>query len=152
MRTPGPAVLVALSGMATGASSAHAQTTPLEGAWVPMDYVMTDGTRHDVDGRIFFAGSDWSVLFFVMEDGAVRRGSAEGGTFEATGDSLVFTHLYHLSAGEAVAGLPESPLRMDVVATSAAVREPCRFEIREDRLTIYFPSGNRMVFGKSSAP
>ncbi len=125
------------------------QDAELQGSWQPDAYVMADGTRHDVDGRIYFVGSDWSVLFFVTADGEPMRGSAEGGTFETSGDALVFRHNYHLSAGAAMEGLPESPLRMNLVSDAEAAVEASRYEIAGDRLTIFFPSGNRMEFGRS---
>ena len=137
-------------GIGAPALPAAGQDTDLEGAWVPTSYVLDDGTRHTVDGRIFFAASDWTVLFFVTEDGAARRGSAEGGTYETSGNQLVFTHLYHLSVGEAMDGLPESPLRMNRTSAADAAREDSRFEIEGERLTIFFPSGNRMEFRRSA--
>lgn len=121
----------------------------LEGAWTPVEYVLAEGARHRVDGRIFFTATDWTVLFFVLDEGVPRRGSGEGGTYEVEGDRLVFRHRYHLSGGEAMAGLPESPLRMRVTGPGEAAREDARFEIEGDRLTIRFPSGNRMVFIRS---
>lgn len=140
------ACAMAFVGMAVPLSG---QQTPLEGAWIPTGYVLADGVRHAVDGRIFFTGADWTVLFFVIRDGEARRGSAEGGTFEVDGDRLVFSHLYHLSAGEAMEGLPESPLRMNLTAAADAAREDSRFQVQGDRLIIDFPSGNRMEFRRS---
>jgi hypothetical protein len=121
------------------------------GAWAPQVYVLADGTRHQVDGRIFFTDLDWTVLFFVTEDGAPRRGSAEGGTYVASGEDLVFTHRYHLSVGEAMEGLPESPLRMDLRPPGEGAEEPSTFTIEGDRMTLFFPSGNRMEFARASA-
>lgn len=118
----------------------------IEGAWRPELYVMKDGTELTVDGRIFFTEADWTVLFFVTENGEPRRGSAEGGTYRLEGENLEFTHHYHLSAGEAVASLPEAPLRMSIARGEDAAEEPCRIELAGDRLTIFFPSGNRMRF------
>ncbi len=90
------------------------------------------------------------MLFFVTEDGEPRRGSAEGGTYRASRPDLVFTHLYHLSSGEAMAGLPESPLRMDVRPPGGGAEEPSTYEIEDGRLTLFFPSGNRMEFVRAS--
>lgn len=127
-----------------------AQERKLVGAWAPEAYVLADGTHHQVEGRIFFTDVDWTVLFFVTEDGAPRRGSAEGGTYVAAGPDLVFTHLYHLSVGEAMEGLPESPLRMDLRPPGEGAEEPSTFTIEGNRMTLFFPSGNRMEFSRAS--
>ncbi len=127
-----------------------AQERALVGAWATETYVLFDGTRHEVEGRIFFTEVDWTVLFFVTDDGEPRRGSAEGGTYRVSGEDLVFTHLYHLSVGEAMEGLPESPLRMDLRPPGEGAEEPSTFSVEGDRLTLFFPSGNRMEFSRAS--
>lgn len=110
-----------------------------------------------VDGRIRFdPGSDgdgpgeWFVLFFVTgDDGAPRRGSAEGGEWFREGETLVLTHAWHLSVGDAVGPLPGAPLRMALrsfAEASEGHREPCRVEVEGDRMTLLFPSGNSMAF------
>lgn len=103
-----------------------------------------------MDGLIFFTEKDWTVLFFVTVDGEPRRGSGEGGVYALDDNRLVFTHLYHLSAGQAVGSLSESPFRMQVKDLRSAVTEPCEVELSGDRLTIRFPSGNWMTFRRSS--
>ena len=121
------------------------------GAWNPENYILKDGTEYSVSGLIFFTEKDWTVLFFVKdEQGNVRRGSGEGGTYELEGDRLTFTHFYHLSAGEQLGPLPPSPLRMSVRDAAEAAREPCVADVGETSMTIDFPSGNRMVFARSS--
>lgn len=123
----------------------------ISGAWSPERYVLKDGTELEVTGLIFFTEKDWTVLFFVKgENGKVLRGSGEGGTYELDGDRLTFTHYYHLSAGEEVATLEESPLRMSVKNAAEAASEPCTVEVGETSMTIHFPSGNRMEFTRSS--
>ena len=123
----------------------------IAGAWSPENYVLKDGTEYDVSGLIFFTASDWTVLFFVEdEDGNVRRGSGEGGTYTLEGDKLTFTHFYHLSAGDAVGSLAESPLRMSVREAAEAAVEPCEVDLSATSLTIRFPSGNRIEFTRSS--
>lgn len=136
-----------LSGLADGLA---AQEEALVGAWAAESYVLADGTHHEVVGRIFFTDVDWTVLFFVTEDGEPRRGSAEGGTYRASGKDLVFTHFYHLSAGEAMAGLPASPLRMDLRPPGGGAEEPSTFRVEGGRLTLFFPSGNQMEFSRAS--
>jgi hypothetical protein len=117
---------------------------PIEGAWRPELYTLKDGTENRVTGLIFFTDRDWTVLFFVNDaQGAPTRGAAEGGTYQLEGDRLVFTHLYHLSGGS-------TPFAMSVKAPGEAETEPCRIELSADALTIHFPSGNRMVFRRSS--
>ncbi len=123
----------------------------LAGAWSPETYVLEDGSELPVSGLIFFTESDWTVLFFVQDgDGAPQRGSAEGGSYTLDGDALTFRHAFHLSAGSAIGGLSEAPLRMSVRDAADAPSEPCRIELDNERLTIHFPSGNRMGFARSS--
>lgn len=118
--------------------------SPVEGAWRPEIYTLQDGTVREVTGLIFFTDRDWTVLFFVKDDsGGLERGSGEGGTYTLEGDRLVFTHLYHLSGGS-------TPFRMSAKSPEDAELEPCRIELAGEMLTIYFPSGNRMRFRRSS--
>ena len=95
------------------------------------------------------------VLFFVVdEDGVARRGSAEGGSYTLEGDRLTFRHRYNLSAGEAMEGLPASELRMQLLGAGGEAGgeavEPCTIEVSTRRLTIHFPSGNRMIFSRAT--
>lgn len=147
MHKPGFLLLLVLALALLVPCAAGAQD--IRGAWRPELYVMKDGTELPVDGRIFFTERDWTVLFFVTEEGEPRRGSAEGGTYRLEGENLEFTHRYHLSAGEAMASLPEAPLRMSIATAADAAREPCRVVLSGERLTIFFPSGNRMEFQRS---
>ena len=115
-----------------------AQSAPdLVGSWAAEDYIMAAGGEHEVEGRIFFV---------IDEAGTVKRGSAEGGTYFLVGDGLVFTHLYNLSAGEAMPGLAAQELRMVSRSPEDAPTEPTRLEVEGDLLTLFFPSGNRMTF------
>lgn len=129
-----------------------AEEVDFRGSWHPESYFLKDGSSYKVDGLIFFAEKDWTVLFFVMDqDMNPQRGSGEGGTYSLDGDRLTFTHRYHLSAGNRLGSLPDSPLRMEVRGASDAPSEPCRVELEGHRMTILFPSGNRMTFRRSSA-
>lgn len=137
-----------LAGAPRGAVAVEASR--LEGAWTPELYVLRDGTELAVTGLIFFTEREWTVLFFVVdEDGRPRRGSGEGGTYTLEGERLTFVHHYHLSAGEPVGGLPEAPLRMSVTSGADATSEPCRVEVGERTMTIYFPTGNEMRFRRA---
>jgi hypothetical protein len=119
----------------------------IRGAWAAEAYRLADGPTHPVAGRIFFDKRDWQVLFFVLDaDGSVHRGSGEGGGYVLQGDSLVLTHLFNLSVGDAMEGLPESELRMTVRGEADAPVEPTRVARAGDVLTLFFPSGNRMTF------
>ena len=118
----------------------------LQGAWYAEHYVLQDGNRHVVDGHIFFAAPDWTVLFFVLENGEPRRGSGEGGTFEIDGSQIVFHHRYLLAAGNALPGLPANGTQITTRTAEEATTEPCRFAIDGDALTLFFPSGNAMTF------
>ena len=98
-----------------------------------------------------FTESDWQVVFFVVdEEGDIKRGSAEGGTYTLEGDALTFRHLHNFSTGEAMEGLEEAPLRLVYRAPEDAPEEPASAYVDGDRLTLAFPSGNRLIFTRSS--
>jgi hypothetical protein len=123
----------------------------LFGSWSAESYTLKNGPTHVVNGLIFFSRGDWSVVFFVLGEGGVPvRGAAEAGTYTEGEGRLVLKHLYHLSSGRALAGLPESPLRMELNRSTAAPDEPCTYIVDGDRLRIHFPSGNSMAFRRSS--
>jgi len=147
-----PAVLTLaslLSGVALAPAAVEAQG--LRGSWHAETYVLADGKTYEVSGQIHFAERDWLVLFFVIDGGEPARGSAEGGRYTLEGDRLTFEHLYHFSTGKALPGLPQSPLRMEA-RSGEGTTEAARIELDGERLTIFFPSGNRMTFRRSSAP
>jgi hypothetical protein len=127
------------------------QDAGLRGSWHARQYTLSDGGTHEVSGQIHFTESDWLVLFFVMDGDAAARGSAEGGRYTLDGDLLTFEHLHNLSVGNALEGLPASPLRMET-RTGEGAWESTRIEIAEDRLTLFFPSGNQMTFVRGSPP
>ncbi len=123
----------------------------LQGSWEPELYVLKDGSQIAVTGQIFFTETDWTVLFFVVdEEGKPQRGAGEGGTYTLEGDNLTFSHQYHLSAGEATGSLSESPLRMEITDAAEATKEPCTIDLDEERLVVHFPSGNSMNFQRRS--
>lgn len=135
---------------------------PIVGSWRPRSYRLAAGAELSVDGRIvFLAGradgrsGEWSVVFFVTgEDGAALRGSAEGGAWSRDGGSLLLTHQYHLSAGEAAGPLSAAPLAMVIRSAEEADRnhrEPCEVTVEDGVLTLYFPSGNSMTFERVEA-
>jgi hypothetical protein len=129
----------------------RAAMADIRGAWQADTYILKSGQRYPAKGLIVFTRSEWLVLFFVTPDGTTpQRGSAEGGSYTLTSDALVFTHLYNLSSGQALAGLPESPLRMELHDTGDAPIEASRVEFAGDRMTIRFPSGNSFIFRRSS--
>ena len=146
------------TGPSTDATSAAASpqseagSLDIRGAWKPESYRLKSGPVHEVTGLISFTEKDWSVLFFIVTDEGPRRGSGEGGTYTLDGDKLTFRHLYNLSGGHAVDGFEASELSMRVRPADAedAPAEPCTITIEEDRLTIFFPSGNQMTFRRSS--
>ena len=145
-------LVVVVCGALLGAAPVAAQgDVDVQGAWRAKTYLLADGTVHTVDGLIVFTERDWTVLFFVTgPDGQPRRGSGEGGSYTLSGDRLVFTHLYNLSAGDEMDGLPASDLRMIVRGAAGAPEEACRVARDADHLTVFFPSGNAMTFRRSS--
>lgn len=142
---------VAFGAVAGEVTSVRADDVDLRGSWKSETYILKDGTRHNMPGLIFFTKKDWSTLWLITVDGKAQRGAGEGGTYTIAGDKLTFTHLYNVSGGKAVTGLPEQPLRLEVhdPATSAPI-EPCTVEVTGDRLVIHFPSGNQILFMRSS--
>lgn len=127
--------------------AACADPAPLEGVWIPETYHLADGTELPVTGRIFFAGTDWTVLYFVLdEDGTPKQGSGEGGTFTFDGTHLTFRHRYYLAGGEAVGSLPPRPLALEVHDAAGAAGEACTVSFGPGRMEIAFPSGNTMTF------
>lgn len=132
----------------TVTASAAAQTSDLHGAWRADRYELASGGSHDLAGHILFVDGEWNVLFYVLDDhGEPVRFSAEGGTFTRSGDELVFTHLYYAAEGEAVEGLEAQALRIDV--RDEPLVEPSRASVDGNELTLFFPSGNRMVFRRA---
>jgi len=123
----------------------------IRGTWKVEGYVLRDGRNPRVGGSILFTESGWAVLFFVVdENGDPRRGSGEGGTYTVEGDRLTFSHRYNMSGGEAIEGYDASDLSLTLREPQAAVSEACTIELSADRLTIHFPSGNRMEFSRNS--
>lgn len=130
------------------AAPVTAQSTPdIVGSWAAERYIMAEGREHEVQGRIFFSERDWQVLFFVVDrEGVTRRGSGEGGTYTLEGEELVFSHLFNLSVGEEMQGLPAQELRMVSRDGADAALERTTLQVRGDVMTLFFPSGNRMAF------
>ena len=152
----GPSPVAPFPAPAGGGTGPAAEGAPpprpsIEGGWEAVDYVLASGPVHPVRGRIVFTRDEWLVLFFVMERNEPRRGSGEGGRYTLDGDRLIFEHLFHLSAGEEMEGLPASPLELTAREGDGPL-EPTRVERDGDRLTLHFPSGNAMRFRRSSAP
>lgn len=134
-------------GSAAADDAAAGSADRLAGVWRAETYELAAGATHEVRGRITFADGAWLVVFFVVDDeGTPRHGSAEGGTYSLDGDRLVFRHEYHLAGGEGVAGIPSSPLRLELRDAGEARVEPSLIGLEGERLTIHFPSGNRMTF------
>lgn len=123
----------------------------VRGAWRAETYVLKSGEVHDVEGLMIFSESEWAVVYFVKDDeGNPQRGAGEGGPYTLEGDELVLTRDYLVIASDEIGELPEIPLRFDVPAVKDPVVEPCKVELADDRMTIEFPSGNRMGFRRSS--
>lgn len=132
------------SSSSSGTEGPLAEQPGILGSWRPELYTLKDGTERPVTGLIFFTERDWTVLFFeTAPDGSPQRGSGEGGTYSLSEDRLVFTHLYHLSGGS-------SPLKMSVKKPGEAETESCRVELGAETMIIHFPSGNEMLFRRSS--
>lgn len=141
------AVTTALFALITCPTVGQSNDPTLIGSWDAQRYVLQGGEQHVVSGKIFFTDTDWLVLFFVHDEaGAPRRGSSEGGTYTLRGTNLTFRHLYNLSVGDALPGLAASELQMTSRPPEDAPAEPSTIAVDGPRLTIFFPSGNRMEF------
>ncbi|MEQ9423569.1 MAG: hypothetical protein RJQ09_04065 [Cyclobacteriaceae bacterium] len=128
-------------------SSCQQQDESLIGAWQPQRYILQNGSTVDVDGHIFFSQSEWSVVFFTVdENGDVLNGSAEGGDYALDGNRLTFRHKYNMSD---IDKGNSTQLRKELKKSSGEyTEETCKIEIKEGVLAIYFPSGNAMIFAK----
>lgn len=151
---PGQWTAVVVSALLWGAvPGAAAQEVSVQGAWKADSYVLKSGEVHRVEGLMLFSETDWSVVYFVKnDDGKPQRGAGEGGPYTLDGDKLVLTRDYLVIAGNELGELREIPLRFDIPAVTDPVVEACRIEFGRDRITIEFPSGNRMGFRRSSGP
>ena len=132
------APLIVTAGLLLAPSQIMGQTdaTKLQGAWEAEQYHLAGGDHHPLRGRIIFTTRDWQVLFFVMDGEEARRGSGEGGRYTLQDGQLTFEHLFHLSAGEEMAGLPASPLTLTARSGDGPL-EPTEVEIEGDRLTLF---------------
>jgi len=149
-RWVGVAAFVVLA-CSSGLAQSRAAGLDIRGGWQAELYTLKTGERHVVKGLIVFTATEWGVTFFVTPEGqAPQRASAEGGTYTLDGTTLVLTHLYNFSNGSALPGLPASPMRMTVQGGAAPPLEQVTVSIDVERLTLAFPSGNTMLFRRSS--
>lgn len=107
---------------------------------------MKDSDELSVTGQIFFSDKNWQVLFFVLnENGDPVRASAEGGDYILEQDNLTFYHLYNYSGND-----QNAPSMLRVFNQETKQEESCTIKLVGENLTIYFPSGNSMIFKKIS--
>lgn len=128
-----------------------ALTIGLRGAWEPREYVLRDGAAHALQGLMIFGSTEWSTLFFLGPAGEPVWGVGLGGSYRLDGDRLALTHRYALSTGDPPAGVPPVSRLAARAAADAAVEE-CRVRVEDDRLSLSFPSGNRMTYRRVSRP
>ena len=122
------------------------QSPVLKGTWRPEKYVIKNSEELSVTGQIFFSDKNWQVLFFVLnENGDPVRASAEGGDYLLEQENLTFYHLYNYSVDDRNASS-----RLKVFNQENKQEELCRIKLVGEDLTIYFPSGNSMIFKKIS--
>ena len=139
-------IVVALAALSLGGylMLVAGETAKLRGSWKPLTYHQKDGPVLQVDGRLTFTDTEWTVLYFILQDGVPKQASGEAGTYQLDGDELVFLHRYYL------AGQTEEPPKIKVRPSGEEYREECRISLDGDRLTVFFPSGNSMKLVRSS--
>jgi len=122
------------------------QSPQIKGTWRPEKYVMKDSEELFVTGQIFFSDKNWQVLFFVLnENGDPVRASAEGGDYILEQNNLTFYHLYNYSGDD-----QNATTMLKVFNQENRQEESCKIKLVGEDLTIYFPSGNSMIFKKIS--
>ena len=120
----------------------------LEGFWTPEKYLLESGESKPVSGHISFGKNQWSVVFFILDDeGKPLSASAEGGEYSLENNNLIFWHSYNFSD---VSKGDVTELTKTISRTENRQKEFCTIEIEDDLLAIYFPSGNAMIFSRSS--
>ena len=144
--------IVLAASLTFGHVAQAADSTDIRGAWRPEEYRLHEGMVHKVTGLIFFSEKDWSVLFFIITELGPQKASAEGGTYQLEGNRLVFKHLYNFSGSKEPSATKHSEQTMVVrnPSVSEIPSEACTIELKNDLLTIHFPSGNLMTFRRSS--
>lgn len=118
----------------------------LEGTWQMLSYALSTGAEYTLDGLMILTGNHFVTVHFITGPDGPRRGSGEGGPYEAGSKTLVFRHRYFLSLGEAIAGVPSSPNTLKVEKAGDEPREECTYRISDATLQVYFPSGNIIKF------
>jgi len=125
----------------------------LRGAWRVDKYILKNGEMLSPPGTIIFTEKEWLTVFIITdEDKNLQSGNTEGGTYSVNGNQLVFKFLYNIYAGQKevkVLGKPAG-INMKVMDAANASSEECTFKIEGEVLTIYFPSGNRFTYNRSS--
>lgn len=115
-------------------------TGAIEGVWRLESYAV-GGVEKEVQGLLFLTAGYWSTLYFVP-GGDGPWGSAEAGRYQHEGERLVFLHQLLFQGGGG------RPLHIDQQANR---EEVCRVTFQGDRLSIDFPSGNRLHLRRTGA-
>ena len=125
----------------------------LRGAWQVDKYILKNAEILSPPGIIIFTEKDWLTVFFITDkEKNLQSCSTEGGTYSVDGNQLVFKFLYNSYAGKEEVKVLDKPagIKMKVSDSGHASSEKCTFKIEGDVLTIYFPSGNRFTYHRSS--
>jgi hypothetical protein len=122
--------------------------TALEGSWKADRYYLKNGSEYPAAGQILFTGNQFSVVYLVLKDGKPQRGSGEAGDYSVDGEKVVFTHRYLVTTpAEAIPGLEQQQLHhAERSASDPTTIERATFKIEGERLTLFFPSGNRLTW------
>ncbi len=144
-------VVVTLGLTAAGASSSRAAepANPLIGGWRAEHYYLKDGSDYPLLGQILFTEKNFTVIYIVVKDGKPQRGSGEGGDYAVEGNHVTFIHHYIASTpAKAITGLKAQTL--EAKKWEKDLVEPSTFEVKEDHMTLFMPSGNRLTWTRIS--
>ncbi len=137
MKRTASMAIAALACVIVSGQAAEANDARLRGVWKTLVYVV-GGEEHPMNGLFIFTARHFAAnAFFRMSGGAQDDSNANAGTYRTEGDRIVFTQQVqiHVRPGD-----EEQP-----IVYGKDVVEEARYEIEGDRLTVFFPSGNKYL-------
>lgn len=107
------------------------------GVWNTHTYVV-QGKEHELDGLIIFTERHFAGTgFSKFSGGEMDDSNANAGTYRVEGNKLLMQQQVqiHIRPGD----------EKEPIFYGKGVPEEATYEIEGDRLTIYFPSGNKYI-------